>query len=126
MGRGSGEPRTRSRTVPAGPTCSSQARWFLWAAVQDVPDLDVDLVEAALLTTEVASNASRHGKEPIDLSVALEDPGLRVSVHDTGPGFDPDDDAVRGAGYGVRLMEALAAEWGVERRDDGTEVWFRM
>lgn len=126
MGPGSGQPRTQSRAIPAGPTCSSEARWFLWKAVQDEPGLDVDLGVAGLLTTEVASNAARHGKEPIDLSVTLEDPGLRVSVHDAGGGFDPDDEAIRGAGNGVRLMQALAADWGVERRDDGTEVWFRM
>jgi signal transduction histidine kinase len=34
-------------------------------------------------------DAARHGEEPIELSISLEDAGLRVAVLDHGQGFDP-------------------------------------
>ena len=89
-------------------------------------DMTVDVGTAALLTGELASNAARHGGEPIGMSVSIEHDGLRVSVHDQGPGFDPTDEGIRGSGSGVRLIEALASDWGVEQGEEGTEVWFKI
>jgi anti-sigma regulatory factor (Ser/Thr protein kinase) len=89
-------------------------------------DVNVDVGAAAVLTGELASNAARHGGEPIGMSVDIEDDGLRVSVHDRGPGFDPTDEAIRSGGWGVRLVEALASDWGVRRDEGGTEVWFKI
>lgn len=85
-----------------------------------------DMDTAVLLTSEVASNAARHGQEPIELSVTVEHPGLKISVFDHGDGFDPDDEATRARGFGVSLLDGLATEWGMDRRDDGTDVWFRL
>jgi anti-sigma regulatory factor (Ser/Thr protein kinase) len=85
-----------------------------------------DLYDASLLTTEIASNAARHGREPIKVNVSLEADGMRVSVDDQGSGFDPTDDTTRRKGWGVKLVEALSSDWGVEPRDDGTEVWFKI
>jgi anti-sigma regulatory factor (Ser/Thr protein kinase) len=79
---------------------------------------------AALLTTEVASNAARHGGEPIDLSIDLEEEDLRVSVLDHGSGFDPGD--VTQAGLGIKLVDRLSSDWGAIRTDDGMEVWFKV
>ena len=89
-------------------------------------EVSVDLDAAALLTTELASNAARHGGEPIGMSVSVEEGELRVSVHDHGSGFDPADENIRSSGSGVRLVEALASDWGVEHDDEGTEVWFKI
>jgi anti-sigma regulatory factor (Ser/Thr protein kinase) len=95
--------------------------------------VDVDKDAARLLTSEIASNAVRHGKDPIDVSVSVEEPGLRVSVFDRGGGFDPADLRFDQAlsletegGRGLQLVHALSSDWGVERSDDGTEVWFRL
>jgi anti-sigma regulatory factor (Ser/Thr protein kinase) len=89
-------------------------------------DMTVDVGTAALLTGELASNAARHGGEPIGMSVSIEHDGLRISVQDQGPGFDPADEAIRSSGSGMRLVEALASDWGVERGEEGTEVWFTI
>ncbi len=116
-----------SRELRAGPDTAAEARWFLWEVLRDRQEA-VDLDVAALLTTELASNAARHGSErpgsPIEVSVSLQEEGLRVSVHDQGPGFDPDDENARG--WGVKLVEALSSDWGLERGDRGTEVWFEI
>jgi anti-sigma regulatory factor (Ser/Thr protein kinase) len=111
--------------LAAGPRTSSEARWFLFEALMD-QEVSVDLDAAALLTGELASNAARHGGEPIGMSVSVEEGELRVSVHDRGPGFDPTDENIRSSGSGVTLVEALASDWGVERNDEGTEVWFKI
>jgi anti-sigma regulatory factor (Ser/Thr protein kinase) len=111
--------------LSAGPHTSSEARWFLMEALKNY-DVTVDVGTAVLLTGELASNAARHGREPIGISVGIEGDGLRVSIHDQGPGFDPTDSAIRGSGWGVSLVEALASDWGVERSEEGTEVWFKI
>ena len=90
-------------------------------------DVSADVVgTAALLTGELASNAARHGGEPIGMSISIEEDDLRVSLRDHGPGFDPDDENARGSGQGVQLVDALASEWGVVRDNETTEVWFTM
>jgi anti-sigma regulatory factor (Ser/Thr protein kinase) len=115
--------RTWSRTLRAGPTTAAEARWFLWEALKD-RDVSVNMDDAVLLTSEAVSNAARHGKEPIELSISLEE-DLRVSVFDHGPGFDPDAETL-GRRFGVTLIDRLSSDWGVDRKDDGTEVWFRL
>jgi anti-sigma regulatory factor (Ser/Thr protein kinase) len=90
-------------------------------------DVSIDVAgTAALLTGELASNAARHGGEPIGIGVSIAEDGLRVSLRDHGPGFDPTDENARGAGLGVKLVDTLASEWGVERDDETTEVWFKI
>jgi anti-sigma regulatory factor (Ser/Thr protein kinase) len=119
--------RSWSHTLPAGPRTGAEARWFLSEALQD-QDVDIDVDAAKLLTTEVASNAARHGKEPIELSIELEESDLRVSVFDHGSGFDPailSGPSDTGGG-GIPLLRELSSEWGVDRKDAGTEVWFRI
>ena len=49
------------------------------------------------------------------------DDWARIEVRDPGPGFDPD---IRhtATGYGLRMLDMLAARWGVDRDDQGTRV----
>jgi hypothetical protein len=82
-------------------------------------DVPVDAAAAALLTAAVASNAWRHGQEPLEVSVAIEDHGVRVSVFDRGQAFDPADPAIRRRGAGINLLDRLSSEWGVEPKDNG-------
>ena len=136
MGSAPGTPRSRSTELRAGPRTPAEARSFLAAAldVLDVGDFGVDRDTVNLLTSELASNAARHGKEPIAISVSMAEEGLRVSVFDRGAGFDPE--ALKGGdvgaqpyaegGWGLQVVDTLSSEWGVDRRDGGTEVWFRL
>jgi signal transduction histidine kinase len=90
------------------------------------PDLDHT---ATLLVSEVVTNAIRHANmdsaERIVLAARLTDDWARIEVRDTGPGFDPD---VRHnvPGYGLRMLDMLAARWGVDHDDQGTRVWFEI
>ena len=121
------EPRSWSRVLPAGPRAGAEARWFLSEALQD-EDVEIDFDAAKLLTTEIATNAARHGKEPIELSIELQEEDLRVSVFDHGSGFDPESlpGPSETGGRGIPLLKSLSSEWGVDLQEDGTEVWFRI
>jgi anti-sigma regulatory factor (Ser/Thr protein kinase) len=53
---------------------------------------------------------------------------LHVEVRDDGPGFawraQPRVDEDDPGGFGLLLIERLAARWGVVRDEAGTAVWF--
>src|SRR4051812_25843215 len=88
------------------------------------PDLDHTV---SLLTSEVVTNAIRHAANhgPVRVEAVLQPDFARITVIDSGPGFDPDvrHDA---RGYGLRLVDKLASRWGVEPEGDGTHVWFEV
>jgi two-component sensor histidine kinase len=85
---------------------------------------------AALLTTELASNAARHGSDvvgaPIEVKTEARGDEVRVTVHDQGSGFDPISVIEETENSGLRLVERLSSRWGVERSDRGTDVWFEI
>lgn len=91
-----------------------------------------DTVDAArLLATELFSNAVRHGSGEVHLVVAREVGALRVEVHDEGLGQPElaDPSSAAEGGMGLRLVDALANDWGVGTRGDGQpgkRVWFSI
>jgi anti-sigma regulatory factor (Ser/Thr protein kinase) len=88
--------------------------------------------DVLLLTSEVVSNAIRHGaKEPsqeIVLRLERGEHNVRVEVVNDGPGFTPSPPfqptEERDGGYGLYLVNHLARSWGVDREGDRTSVWF--
>lgn len=82
-----------------------------------------------LLVSEVVTNAVLHGEaSDLDVELTLGDKALRVSVSDDGRGFVPrpralDSDDI--GGWGLYLVEQLAAAWGVSS-GDRTTVWFEL
>lgn len=84
-----------------------------------------------LLVTELVTNGVRHGsaRGPVCVAVALDDKKVRVEVADSGRGFSPAAAPMpRGdgsGGWGLQLVDRVAARWGVDV-DDGTRVWFEL
>ncbi|MGZ4475495.1 MAG: ATP-binding protein [Nocardioides sp.] len=116
--------------LPAVPGAVAAAR----AIVDEVAtSLSVALRDdAALLVSELMSNAVRHGGAIATLTVSLAEGYLSVALHDDGAGrpvmpsgaLDPSV----ASGRGLRILDRIAAQWGVEddRVGSGKTVWFRL
>ncbi|MGA2924812.1 MAG: ATP-binding protein [Solirubrobacteraceae bacterium] len=126
-----GEAPVLSMALAPGPEAPSLAR----AAISGFAgDAAVDLRTVGtvkLLVSELVTNAVVHPvvQPPAEIRlVARIDPGvLRVEVTDRGDGFTPRprDDARADRGYGLYLLDKVAARWGVDRLS-GTTVWFEL
>lgn len=81
-----------------------------------------------LLTSELVTNAVRHGTGPISVHVAWDDEEVRVEVEDLSLGrpvlraMDPEAPN----GRGLILVDRLSSSWGVSAREDGKTVWFTI
>ena len=89
---------------------------------------DPGLVEdAELMVSELATNVVVHVGEPFTVAVNEVERGVCVSVEDpssTLPVLRAPDSAAEG-GRGLRIVEALAAEWGaLVLEHGGKTVWF--
>jgi anti-sigma regulatory factor (Ser/Thr protein kinase) len=88
------------------------------------------LASVELLTTELVSNAVRHGGavegSTVVLHVATAPDRLRIEVCDPGRGFDPGVPTPYGeGGYGLFLVSEVSSRWGVSH-DDGNCAWFEI
>ena len=86
------------------------------------------LHEVLLLTTELVNNALWHGRGEAWLDVEVE-PGLvRVGVSDRGGGQveRAQQFSWPEAGHGLRIIESMSDEWGVQLLAAGKRVWFEL
>lgn len=80
--------------------------------------------DAVLVASELVSNAVRHGdSRNVRVDVVGADGMVRITVTDDGPCFGPRDE--RGDGMGLRIVERVAAAWGVDDAD-GCSVWAEL
>jgi anti-sigma regulatory factor (Ser/Thr protein kinase) len=81
--------------------------------------------DAALMVSELVTNAVRHGIGTIRLRIDLEPDALRFEVSDQGNvALAPSPTPGAHGGWGLRIVERLADDWGV--LDGSTKVWFRL
>jgi hypothetical protein len=82
---------------------------------------------AALLTSELVTNAIVHGAGEAVVAIDVGDAAVRVEVFDADLTFDLVPLRVGSSsvhGRGLAIVDALATSWGVEPRDGGKVVWF--
>jgi anti-sigma regulatory factor (Ser/Thr protein kinase) len=88
-----------------------------------------DQTEAAvLLTSELVTNAIIHARTQVAVTMRLGGETLRVVVLDESkehPSRRSGADEL-GGGRGLKLVEALAASWGVSPEGSGKAVWFEL
>ena len=110
----------------SGPREVSRARRAL-ARVLHQWGVNGDSAEVAiLLTSELVTNAIRHGAAPVFLRAGIADRSLRIEVQDRvedgvelhQPGPDDED------GRGLLIVEVLADGWGWGPHQRGKQVWF--
>jgi anti-sigma regulatory factor (Ser/Thr protein kinase) len=98
------------------------AEWCVHWGCTDIED------DAALLVSELITNATLHARTTITVSARFEGNQLRVAVADRQPGL------LRAAlpagsaesGRGLPVVEALATKWGVHNHRGGKFVWFTL
>ena len=114
--------------LAAGPAAPAEARRQVQAAIR-AWDIPVDLDVAALLTSELVTNAIRREPGPtVTVAITCSRAELRVDVHDTSRRLPVLADAPvdAEAGRGLMLVATLAADWGVCRDPAGKAVYFTL
>lgn len=113
-------------TFVEAPESVREARHFVREVLagddEDVAD------DAALLASELATNAVIHAQTPFRVTIRRVDGVVRVEVRDGSRAtarryrFSP----TSGTGRGLGMVEDLADRWGVEEASDGKVVWFTL
>jgi GAF domain-containing protein/anti-sigma regulatory factor (Ser/Thr protein kinase) len=96
------------------------------AVEEHLRGLSDDAREAArLLVSELVTNAVRHGRGAIALSLDGDAEHVRVAVRDEGSGgLRRREHPSADGGFGLNLVEALASRWGIE--EGAAHVWFEL
>lgn len=91
-----------------------------WGLSQQIPALE-------LAVSELVTNALVHGAGDIEVDLSADDRVVRLAVADQGgtdaPHIDRRADAGGTGGWGLRLVDQLADEWGTRGGSAGTHVW---
>jgi anti-sigma regulatory factor (Ser/Thr protein kinase) len=113
--------------LPMSAQAPREARAFIREQLRR--DLDAACLHIAeLLVSELTTNAVLHGDAPIAVECALGEGNAYVAVTDASARM-PELPASGGAsdtGRGLTLVDALAQQWGAERRNGGKAVWFQI
>ncbi|GAA0970840.1 hypothetical protein GCM10009555_020470 [Acrocarpospora macrocephala] len=121
--------------LPGNLAAASNARTFVHGLLTGWADDRLE--DALLLVTELVSNAALHsdsGRDPngtTTLQVTNTDGFIHIQVTDQGsarslPYLVPDPEQ-RGSGFGLRLVDQIASEWGHDYEYEGKRgVWFTL
>ena len=116
-----------STTLAPEPSSAADARRFVRSALADWGQSSLDEV-AALLVTELVTNAVLHTRSGPEITARLAGRRLRVEVADDSPTppvrhhYSPR----AGTGRGMILVGELASAWGSEPAGTGKIVWFEL
>jgi anti-sigma regulatory factor (Ser/Thr protein kinase) len=116
------------RSLPAVPESISEARRIVAEAFPTLPLEQLQLVQ--LMTSELATNCVLHAGSHYQIKLEGDERRIRVQVTDTASG----DIELRSPastdphGRGLRIVDALADEWGVTPAigRTGKSVWFTV
>jgi anti-sigma regulatory factor (Ser/Thr protein kinase) len=113
--------------LPLGDHAPRAARAAVHAVLTAWGHADVDWLDtAALVTSELVTNAVLHGGGCLGLNVDSHDGRVTISVSDGSavvPERRPPD--ARG-GRGLAIIESISARWGVHDHEGGKRVWVEL
>jgi anti-sigma regulatory factor (Ser/Thr protein kinase) len=110
------------------PASVRKARVFTGDVLAD-DRVDGSVIEVAeLLVSELVTNAAVHTRGMICLTVHADAHRVRIEVEDEGRGRPVQRPATQDQvdGRGLRIVDALATDWGTERRATHKVVWFEI
>jgi two-component sensor histidine kinase len=118
-----------SRTFPSQPSSVPLVRRFVCSETSHLPSPFV--ADLGLVASELATNAVQHAGTAFDVRLEVGRGEVLLEVSDSGGGVprlssDTRRDAPRGRG--LRIVETLAADWGVRSANPGPgkTVWARL
>ncbi len=116
-----------SRRLPPVPASVPEARGLVRDLLRAAGRDDLEDT-AALLVSEVVTNALLHAGTPILVAARLEERTLRVEVGDGSLHLPVPRRyaSTAGTGRGLLMLEQLVDDWGVQRHSDGKTVWFTL
>ena len=118
----------QTRSFPEQPESVTAARRFATNVLRDVSPEVTATVE--LLVSELATNCIRHTDSAFDLTIIQAGREIRVEAtdyDDVGKPTMRSPEPTDPSGRGLRIVDALAAAWGVEHRSaQGKTVWFTV
>jgi anti-sigma regulatory factor (Ser/Thr protein kinase) len=109
-------------------TAARQARHFVVDVLTRWGHAGGFLEDAQLVVTELATNAIVHARSPFSVRLQPQGRGVRLAITDTSLSRPTLHDAgpLATSGRGLRLVDALATNWGVELATDGKTVWAEL
>ena len=125
---GAGEhPDVRSGVFVPVAEAVRATRRFVFGVLEGwgLPDLEWD---AALVASELANNAVRHGASPFRVMVSRAGDGVRIGIQDVAPGQPRQRSATSDDvdGRGMTIVVALSTVWGCESLADGKYTWAEL
>jgi anti-sigma regulatory factor (Ser/Thr protein kinase) len=85
--------------------------------------------DAALVLSELTTNAIVHAVSSFSVEVRAEEAGLRIAVADESPmvaASPAEQGLIPQAGHGLGLTDTLCSRWGVEGTPEGKVVWAEL
>jgi anti-sigma regulatory factor (Ser/Thr protein kinase) len=114
-----------ARSFECRPEAVTAARRFVRGALEGESPEVIDAAE--LMASELTSNCVRHAGTGFDVEVSVGEK-IRIDVRDSGGGrprpLSPGPDEP--SGRGLLIVQAMSANWGVEPRSEGKNVWFTL
>jgi anti-sigma regulatory factor (Ser/Thr protein kinase) len=119
--------RIASRELDGSIAMVAEARAFVAATLRRW-DLEALVMDAELLTSELVTNSVLHARSDVSVSVSVANATAEIGVTDDSSDAPTPRWAASGAegGRGLRLVERVAAEWGVAYVGAGKQVWCRL
>jgi anti-sigma regulatory factor (Ser/Thr protein kinase) len=111
-------PMPLQRDFEPEPHSAQAVRRFVEDALPGAPALD-DIV---LTASEFAANVIRHAQTRFTVRLIPADDRVRVEVSD-GSSIVPAVEDLSESHRGLRMIDAVATQWGVESTEEGKTVW---
>ena len=117
-------------TLPSRRDAAREARMLV--AGIDEPAVQAVMEDVTLLVSELVTNSFRYGglREGERIALTLTHDGTTVRAEISDPGRGPTEPQPRSptpdGGWGLEIVRLKADRWGVQRRTEGTVVWFEI
>jgi serine phosphatase RsbU (regulator of sigma subunit)/anti-sigma regulatory factor (Ser/Thr protein kinase) len=122
-------PREARIVLPPHPSSPRAARRFLAALLTSWRMPEMLEGDAALLLSELATNAVLHARSPFTVIARFDGAHLILEVGDGSqaqPRLGIRDDRGTPGGRGLMLIDTISSRWGILRTTNGKRVWFEL